>query len=121
MLRFYTFLILLILTRQAVGQILTPTYPQIPPSYKDISSSGMINDARVNFGQGFREIETMYDGYTVTDPYGNTFVTDDIEEPECTLYLNYVQNDNEPGNSLPIGVEINSNVYVEEVNFDNCQ
>jgi len=123
MLRFYAFLVLLILTlpeQYAVGQIITPTYPQIPPSYERLNPSGMINDARVTFGFGFKPIETT-NGFTVTDPNGNTFVVDDIEEPKCVLYLSYVQIDDEPGASLPIGVEINSSVYVEEVNFDNCQ
>lgn len=114
-------LIALVLTATnalAVDDPLHPTYPTIPSSYTELDPGSLINDARVNFG--FEPEVKNTDGYKVTSPDGDTFYVDNVEQPSCAFYATYVSNDDEDSGSSG-GLEVFSNVYIEEVNFENCQ
>lgn len=101
----------------AVDDPLHPVYPTIPSAYTTLDSSAMIQDARVNFG--FEPVIEQTDGYQVTSPDGDVFYVDNIDQPTCAFYATYVSTDDEFGSGA--GLEVFSNVYVEEVNFENCQ
>lgn len=121
--RIYKFLLVLfgILTTQqssAVDDPLQPVYPSIPPDYATLDTGSLINDARVNFG--FEPTVESTDGYQVTSPDGDVFYVDNVEQPSCAFYATYVSNDDENGFGSG-GLEVFSNVYIEEVNFENCQ
>lgn len=102
----------------AVDDPLQPVFPSIPPTYTTLDTGSLINDARVNFG--FEPVVENTDGYQVTSPDGDVFYVDNIEQPTCAFYATYVSN-NEDDNVGAGGLEVFSNVYVEEVNFENCQ
>lgn len=96
---------------------LKPKFPSVPPAYETLSIGKQLAEARVNFSatNGVSVEET--NGYTVTDPFGNTFVVDNIDDPTYAFYGNYVEtSDNLTVFDTP---EINSTVYVEEINFGN--
>lgn len=114
--RFSTFLLLIFpLYINAVEAPLYPSYPSAPPSYSDLNANTLISEARVDFGFG-TQVEKS-DGYQVISPDGDTFYVDNIEKPKCAFYATYVEGGAEgQGASL----EVFSNVYVEEVNFESC-
>jgi hypothetical protein len=102
-----------------ISNTLEPSYPSIPASYTELQPGEMISDARVDFGFENTEVGKT-DGFRVTDPNGNTFVVDNIEEPQCAVYVTYIEN--EDGFNPAIGkIELINNVYIEEINFENCQ
>lgn len=102
---------------QAVDDPITPSYPSVPSDYTTLDAGTLINSARVNFG--FETIIEKSDGYQVTSPDGDTFYVDNIEQPNCAFYATYISN--EDGDFGGGGLEVFSNVYIEEVNFENCQ
>ena len=99
-----------------VADTLAPSGAEIPPAYETLTAFGMISDARVDFDAVTIE---QTDGFTVTAPDGSTFIVDNVEKPNCVFIATYVDNSN-PDNPIDVS-EINSNVNVQEVNFDNCQ
>lgn len=111
---------IVLLTQQtwAVDDPLHPVYPNIPPDYASLDAGSLMSDARVNFG--FEPVVENTDGYQVTSPDGDVFYVDNVEQPTCAFYATYVSN-NEDDNFGSGGLEVFSNVYVEEVNFENCQ
>jgi hypothetical protein len=119
--RFSTLFILLALIVPlhvgAVDAQLYPTYPSTPPSYSNISASTLMSDARVDFG--FSTQVEKSNGYQVISPDGDTFYVDNIEKPKCAFYATYIESN---GDAIGQGasLEVFSNVYVEEVNFENC-
>ena len=117
--RFITFILFILpLQIQAAGEYqLYSTYPSTPPSYANLDAGALISDARVDFGMSSQVEKT--DGYQVISPDGDIFYVDNIEKPKCAFYATYVnRNDDEMGQSA--NIEILSNVYIEEVNFENC-
>lgn len=91
------------------------SYADIPPSYEVLSPSKQIGDARVDFDAV--DIN-LVNGYHVTDSYGNSFYVDDIEKPDCAFYATYV----EPGDGFGGGdIQVDSSVYIEELNLDGCK
>lgn len=110
-------MLLLTFGAQAADDPLNPSYPSIPPAYTTLEPASLINDARVNFG--FDMVIEKSDGYQVTSPDGDTFYVDNIEQPNCAFYATYISN--EDGGFGSGGLEVFSNVYIEEVNFENCQ
>lgn len=115
---FVLFLLTLPLESLAVDDPLHPIYPSIPPDYTNLDAGSLMSDARVNFG--FEPVVENTDGYQVTSPDGDVFYVDNVEQPTCAFYATYVSN-NEDDNFGSGGLEVFSNVYVEEVNFENCQ
>lgn len=102
----------------ALDDPLNPTYPIEPPDYTELDVSSMIQDARVSFG--YETVVDNTNGYKVTSPDGDTFYVDDIEQPTCAFYGTYVSaGEGDFGSGG--GLEVFSNVYVEEVNFENCK
>lgn len=93
-------------------------FPEIPASYKTLNAGEMISEAKVDFSGQSTTINST-DGYTVTTPDGQSFLVDDIEKPKCAFYGTYIDAGDNPNTAL--GFEVVSNVYVEEVNFENCQ
>ena len=120
--RYYILFLLIFLIPKvyAVGSTLYPTYAEIPPTYQNLDASTMINNSRVDFDIGVAPVKRT-NGFTVIDPNGKVYVVDDIKDPKCAVYTTSVNIGDYPGASLPIGVEIISNVYIEEINFENCQ
>ena len=103
----------------AIDDPLYPTYPNIPAEYESLDAGTLLHESMVNFG--FEPIVENTDGYKVTSPDGNTFYVDNIDKPSCAFYGTYVSN-SEGDNPIPAGgLEVFSNVYIEEVNFENCQ
>jgi hypothetical protein len=68
--------------------------------------------------QSFAEVNRT-NGYQVTSPDGQTFYVDNIKQPKCAFYATYVTVEND--NQIVLGVEVVSNVYVDQINFENCQ
>lgn len=101
----------------ALDDPLTPTFPSIPPAYNSVDTGSLIHDARANFG--FDPVIEQTNGYQVTSPDGDVFYVDNVDQPTCAFYATYVSTDDEFGSGA--GLEVFSNVYVEEVNFENCQ
>nr|CAA6830508.1 MAG: Unknown protein [uncultured Thiotrichaceae bacterium] len=101
----------------AFDDVLYSTYPDIPSSYDTLNPGSMIGDARVNFG--FDLMVDNTDGYQVISPDGEVFYVDDIEKPNCAFYATTVNVDED--DTIQSNLEIISNVYIEEVNFENCQ
>lgn len=95
---------------------LFPSYPSVPPAYENLNPSSMVNKARVTFEPVVIE---RTDGFTVTDPDGNTFVVDNIEQPRCAFYASYVDTGDDPFGAADM--QVISNVYVQEVNFQECR
>ena len=117
--RFSTTLLLLIMSLHvnAVDSPLYPTYPNSPPSYSNLSPNTLIGEARVDFGFS-TQVENS-NGYQVISPDGEMFYVDNIEKPKCAFYATYIESDSDAlvqGASL----QVFSNVYVEEVNFESC-
>lgn len=114
--RFSTLLLLIIpLHVNAVDSQLYPTYPSAPPSYSNINANTLISEARVDFG--FSTQVEKSNGYQVISPDGDTFYVDNIEKPKCAFYATYIESD---GEGQGASLEVFSNVYVEEVNFESC-
>lgn len=102
----------------AIDDPLHPVFPSVPPSYATLDAGSLINDARVNFG--FEPVVEDTNGYQVTSPDGDVFYVDNVEQPTCAFYATYVSTDEDDFGSGG-GLEVFSNVYIEEVNFENCQ
>ena len=68
--------------------------------------------------QGYTEVNRT-NGYQVISPEGETFYVNDIKKPTCVFYGTYVTVEND--NQIVMGVEVVSNVYVDQINFENCQ
>ena len=132
MIRYFLFMALLLLFEQsAFGRAvdpITPSFPSIPSAYKNVDAGQLIAESRVSFGfkpvetqtnvQGFTEVNRT-NGYQVTSPDGQTFYVDNIKQPKCAFYATYVTVEND--NQIVLGVEVVSNVYVDQINFENCQ
>jgi hypothetical protein len=129
---FIQFIALLLLFEQsAFGRVvdpIRPTFPSIPSAYQNVDAGQLIAESRVNFGYKPVEVETNVQGYTevnqtngyqVTSPSGETFYVNDIKQPTCAFYGTYVTVEND--NQIVMGVEVISNVYVDQINFENCQ
>ncbi len=130
--RFYLFVTLLLLFEQsAFGRTadpIKPGFPSVPSAYQNVDAGQLIAESRVNFG--YRPVETQKtnvqdytevnrtDGYQVTGPDGQIFYVDDIEQPKCAFYATYVTVEND--NQVVLGVEVVSNIYVDQINFENC-
>jgi hypothetical protein len=95
-----------------------PSYPTVPPDYQELHASTMVADAKVDFPAYYVD---HTNGYRVTAPDGNEFVVDDIAQPKCAFYATYVNTGDDGYLGLSGGTEVVSNVYVGEVNFENCQ
>lgn len=91
-------------------------YPTIPPDFEVLIPGKQVAKASVNFDSSTPIIGET-NGYTVTDPFGNTFVVDNIDNPTYAFYGTYV----EPSDNLTVfdTPKVNSQVYVEEINFGN--
>lgn len=108
-------LLSIISTSFVQADTLGASYANVPPSYEVLSPSKQIGDARVDFDAV--DIN-MVNGYQVTDSYGNTFYVDDIDEPDCAFYATYV----EQGDGFGGGdIEVDSSVYIEELNLEGCK
>ncbi len=102
----------------ANDQQLYPTFPSFPTSYAQLDAGTLISEARVDFS-AVPKIEKT-DGFQVISPDGDVFYVDNIDQPKCAFYASYVANDD--GDISGAGsLEVFSNVYIEEVNFENCQ
>lgn len=102
----------------SAGNPLVPSYPSIPPTYERLYASKMIADARVDFPAYLIDYTN---GYKVTAPSGAEFVVDNIVQPKCAFYGTYVAQDENGHLGIGGGVEVVSNVYIGEVNFEKCQ
>jgi hypothetical protein len=102
----------------AIDDPLYPTYPNIPAEYETLDAGALLHESMVNFG--FEPVVENTDGYKVTSPDGNTFYVDNVDKPSCAFYATYVSNNEEDPGTIG-GLEVFSNVYIEEVNFENCQ
>ncbi len=101
---------------QAQGDQLRPSYPSVPSSYENLNPGKLVAAAQVDFKPYYVD---WTDGYRVQAPNGDEFIVDDIEQPKCAFYATYVDTDD--GMGMPSGTEVVSNVYIGEVNFENCQ
>lgn len=98
---------------------LVPSYPEVPPAYEKLHASKLIADAHVDFPS---YLVRTTNGYRVTTPEGNEFVVDNIVQPKCAFYGTYISSNDDGYLSLGGGnTGVVSNVYVDEVNFENCQ
>jgi hypothetical protein len=95
-----------------------PSYPTVPPAYEVLRPSKLTSAARVDF-PAYTIKRT--NGYKVTAPNGTEFVVDNIVQPKCAFYATYVSTNDSGYLSLSSNVQVKSNVYIGEVNFDKCQ
>jgi hypothetical protein len=130
---FFLFFALLLFEQSAVaGAVdpIRPTFPSVPSAYQSVEAGQLIAESRINFGykpvetetnvqeQSFAEVNRT-NGYQVISPDGQTFYVDNITQPKCAFYATYVTVEND--NQIVMGVEVVSNVYVDQINFENCQ
>lgn len=97
---------------------LVPSFPNIPSDYETLDPGVLIAESQVNFPAYYVGYTT---GYRVTAPDGTEFIVNDIDKPTCAFYGTYVNTDGSMDGDLGESLEINSNVYINEVNFENCQ
>lgn len=95
-----------------------PTYPRIPSSYEVLNPARLIMLSQVNFPA---YLVGKTNGYKVTTPEGNELIVDNIVQPKCAFYASYVTTDDSGFLSLGASTTVISNVYIGEVNFDNCK
>lgn len=105
----------------------TATMPKAPkiPTFEQVQVGREIADSRHEY-LGYIPLRTenfgnANSGYQVIGPNGETFVVDNIEEPKCALYATYIETGDSELNASPPIIDYTSNVYIEEVNFENCQ
>lgn len=87
-------------------------FPAVPSPEDIPSAKDMIKDAQVE------KKETDTDGFKVTDPDGNVFYVDDIDDPKNVVYGIYI--DVDTGSSLGSNLEVYSDIEIGEICFDNC-
>lgn len=88
-------------------------FPQVPHAGIPLRVNDLIKDARVE------TLETdVVGGYKVTDPNGNTFFVDNIENPKCALYTNVVTVNE--GAFINPDLQIQQNVNIDRVDFSSC-
>jgi hypothetical protein len=97
---------------------LVATFPDVPSDYETLEPGVLLAKAQVNFPAYYVGYTT---GYRVTAPDGTEFVVDNIDEPKCAVYGTYVNTGGTIDSTLGEKLEINSKVYINEVNFENCQ
>jgi hypothetical protein len=97
--------------------------PPSPPSFSEVNEGREIADSQHDT-LGFirmREVGNA-NGFTVIDNYtGEAYVVDDMKEPTCAVYATYVEKSDDHVEVNPLDEGVVSNVYIEEVNFENCQ
>lgn len=115
---------------QIITQEYRPTWGNIPSvkrpafSYGEVQNSKLIAEAGQSLD--FLSIDNLVIGsittngkggaFQVIGPDGNVFYVDNIAKPKCAVIAQYVEGTNKIGQSN----NIVSNVYIEEVNFRNC-
>lgn len=97
---------------------ITPSYPSIPGSYEVLTPGKLVKRSQVNFAS---YLVRYTNGYKVTTPEGNELIVDNIAQPKCAFYASYVTTDDDGFLSLGSSTKVVSNVYIGEVNFDNCK
>lgn len=95
-----------------------PSSPSIPPSYEVLHTAKLITAARVNFPT--YQIDNT-NGYRVKAPNGTEFVVDNIIKPKCAFYGTYVSTNDDGFLGVSGKIQVNSHVYIGEVNFEKCQ
>ena len=95
-----------------------PSSPSIPPSYEVLHAAKLITAARVNFPA--YQIDNT-NGYRVKAPNGTEFIVDNIVTPKCAFYGTYVSTNDDGFLGGSGKTQVNSNVYIGEVNFEKCQ
>jgi hypothetical protein len=95
-----------------------PSYPSIPPVYDELSTGHLIAEALVTF-PSYRIEQT--NGYQVKAPNGTKFVVDNIVQPRCAFYGNYITSNDNGFLSLNNNTQTVSNIYIGEINFANCK
>lgn len=95
-----------------------PSFPSIPPSYQELHAQKLVAEAAVNFPSYYVD---STNGYRVISPNGSEFIVDNIVQPKCAFYGTYVSADTNGFLGVSGGIEVVSNVYIGEVNFEKCQ
>jgi hypothetical protein len=102
-----------------------PSVPS-PPGFGEVNENSEISDSQHDYfgyipthAPGFSK--SQKEGYQVIGPDGESFMVDDIEQPTCAVYATYVVKSDDYVEVNPLDNEVVSNVYIEEVNFENCQ
>ncbi len=111
-------LFILTLSIARAGDPQSPSYPTIPPAYEELQVQRLVANAAVNFPA--YQIDYT-NGYRVTAPNGTEFIVDNIAQPKCAFYGNYVTTDDNGFLGIGGGAKVVSNVYIGEVNFAKCQ
>jgi hypothetical protein len=103
------------------GWATIPTTDQANFSYSEVNNTKLISTAGENIG--FLEVSSLIvgntRGYQVIGPNGEVFYVDNIEQPKCAIIAQYIEN---AGDDLVINQTntVVSNVYIEQVDFQDC-